>query len=81
MARTSKNPNANPIFVESGRRGAMKRWKGGRIARLDDLDAPTKAVVLALIAAARAAKSEPTLISSQVGSVTPGGTTDAPKES
>jgi hypothetical protein len=44
----------NPRQVESGHRGALKRWDGGRIARLDDLSREEKALVLALIEAARA---------------------------
>ena len=68
----------NPVFVESGRRGALKRWQGGRIARLENLNPAMKAVVLALIAAA---KEEPTSISEtfEAGSVT-GSTRDADRQ-
>jgi hypothetical protein len=46
----------DPRFVESGRRGARKRYGEPRVARLDSLSGPMRAIVLALIAAA---KTEP----------------------
>jgi hypothetical protein len=67
----------NPVFVESGRRGALKRWKGGRIARLDDLNPAMKAIVLSLIAAA---KEEPVASEVPTGSET-GSTRDADRQS
>ena len=44
----------NPVFVESGRRGARVRWGPPRHARLDHLTPEQRALVLALIEAARA---------------------------
>jgi hypothetical protein len=47
------------VFVDAGRRGAEKRWSdpaSRRVARLDALTPPQRAVVLALIDAARAGK-------------------------
>jgi hypothetical protein len=41
--------SGNPVFVESGRRGARNRWGPPRIARLDSLTAPQRQIVLALI--------------------------------
>ena len=45
----------SPVFVESGRRGAAKRWAGHtpRIVRLDDLTNPQRRLVMALVDAAR----------------------------
>lgn len=43
----------NPIFVDSGRRGARKRWGTPRIARLDELTPEQRRLVLALIEAAK----------------------------
>ncbi|MBA2553945.1 MAG: hypothetical protein H0V10_09705, partial [Geodermatophilaceae bacterium] len=40
-------------FVESGRRGARKRWNGPRIARLDELDPAVRDAVITLIEAAK----------------------------
>jgi hypothetical protein len=51
--------NKDPIYVESGRRGAMKRWSDPavrRSVRIDMLTPPQRRLVLALIDAAR---SEP----------------------
>ena len=42
-----------PVFVESGRRGARKRWNGQRIARLDELDPAVRDAVITLIEAAK----------------------------
>jgi hypothetical protein len=45
----------NPVFVEAGRRGAVKRWGiEPRVVRLDDLTAAQRRLVLALVDAARA---------------------------
>jgi hypothetical protein len=48
----------DPRFVESGLRGARKRWAGHnpRVVRLDSLTAEQRRLVMALI---EAAKSEP----------------------
>ena len=42
----------NPVFVESGRRGARKRWGEPVTVRLDQLSAPQRRLVLALVEAA-----------------------------
>lgn len=49
----------NPVFVESGRRGARKRWNGHApvYPRLDDLTLEQRRLVVALIAAARNEKA------------------------
>ena len=48
----------DPTFVEAGRRGAEKRWAdpASRTVRLDALTREQRAVVLALVTAARAAQ-------------------------
>lgn len=46
-------PPKNSVFVESGRRGARKRWGEPRVARLDDLTPEQRRLVLALLDAAR----------------------------
>lgn len=46
----------NPIFVESGLRGARQRWGEQRTVRLDQLEPPVAAAVRALISANEAAK-------------------------
>ncbi len=43
--------------LEQRRRASRARWGEPRIARLDSLEAPVRAVVLALIEADRAAKA------------------------
>jgi hypothetical protein len=46
----------DPVFVESGRRGAEKRWAdpGKRVAvRIDSLTIEQRALVMALVEAAR----------------------------
>ena len=48
----------NPVLSDAGRRGARRRWGEQRVLRLDDLEAPYRRAVLALIAAAEAAKAE-----------------------
>lgn len=47
----------NPVFVESGRRGARSRWGPERVARLDSLDPRVREAVLALIRADEAARN------------------------
>ena len=47
----------NPVYVESGRRGARKRWGEPRTARLDALDPRVREAVLALIRADEAARA------------------------
>ena len=37
------------VFVESGRRGARRRWGEPRIVRLDQLSGPQRKLVLALV--------------------------------
>jgi hypothetical protein len=55
-----RTADKDPARVESGRRGALKRWGGQRIARLDALDPRVREAVLALIRADEAARaSEP----------------------
>jgi hypothetical protein len=46
----------NPLKIKAGHAGAAKRWGPPRHARLDDLPPEQRALVLALIEAARAAK-------------------------
>lgn len=41
----------DPRFVESGRRGARKRWGALRVVRLADLDPTTAEIVRAILAA------------------------------
>jgi len=48
----------DPRFVESGRRGARRRWGEQRIARLDELRPEARRLVLALIAAAKSEETE-----------------------
>lgn len=43
----------DPRLVESGRRGAEKRWGPPRVVRLHDLTAEQRRLVLALVEAAR----------------------------
>jgi hypothetical protein len=50
----SLSSDKNPIYVESGRRGARKRWGGQRILRLDELTPDQRRLVLALVEAAKA---------------------------
>jgi hypothetical protein len=47
----------NPIFVESGLRGARQRWGEQRTVRLDQLEPSVAVAVRALIAADEAAKA------------------------
>lgn len=42
---------ARQVFVESGRRGARKRWGPQRVVRLDELDPAVANVIRALLAA------------------------------
>ena len=46
-------PGKNPVFVESGREGARRRWGPQRVVRLDNLTAAERDVVLALVSAAK----------------------------
>ena len=44
----------DPVLVEAGRRGAVRRWgPEPRVVRLDDLTSPQRRLVLALVDAAR----------------------------
>ena len=48
----------DPIYVESGRRGAERRWADPatrKVVRIDSLTIEQRAVVLALVAAAKKA--------------------------
>lgn len=56
--------SGNPVFVESGRRGALKRWGPPHVVRLDELTADQRRLVLALIAAVRDTKETGSEISS-----------------
>ena len=49
----------NPVTVKAGTVGAAKRWGPPRHARLDDLTPEQRALVLALIEAARARPKPP----------------------
>ena len=48
----------NPVFVESGRRGARKRWGDPRVLRLDQLDPDERRLIQAILAAKRNADAE-----------------------
>jgi hypothetical protein len=51
----------NPVFVESGRRAARKRWGEQRILRLDELRPEARRLVMALVEAdAENKKAAPT---------------------
>lgn len=53
MATTGKSP----VFVEAGRRGAAKRWSDPdrrKVVRIDSLTTEQRALVLALVRAAKA---------------------------
>jgi len=39
----------NPVYVESGRLGARRRWGEKRIARLDHLSPEQRRVIIALL--------------------------------
>jgi hypothetical protein len=47
----------HPGRVEGGRLGARRRWGPPRVARLDELEPPVRAAVVALLEADRAAKA------------------------
>ena len=47
----------DPRKADAGRLGARAKWGPPRIARLDDLTPEQRAVVLALVEAARSAKA------------------------
>lgn len=47
----------DPVLVEAGRRGALKRWGPPIRVRLDDFDADEREAILAAIEAKRAAKA------------------------
>ena len=51
----------DPRFVESGRRGALKRWGGRRIVRLDTLPGSVRAAIEAMIEAEQAAREREAL--------------------
>jgi hypothetical protein len=55
----------NPVFVESGRRGARRRWGPQRIVRLDELTADQRAIVQAVIDAVRSVKAQPAATAEQ----------------
>lgn len=44
----------NLVIVQSGRGGALKRWQGGRIARLDALSPAQRDLIFALIGGMKA---------------------------
>jgi hypothetical protein len=44
----------DPRLVEAGRKGMRSRWGERRVVRLDQLDADTRRLVLALVAQAEA---------------------------
>lgn len=50
--------SGKPVFVDSGRRGARKRWGPPRTARLDELDPVTRRIVVLIIEADRHAREE-----------------------
>jgi hypothetical protein len=49
----------NPVFVESGRAGARRRWGQQRIVRLDSLTPEQRRLVLALVEAAKSSSDAP----------------------
>jgi hypothetical protein len=50
----------HPASIEAGRRGAERRWgPEPRIVRLDELTAPQRRLVLALVDAAKAEQRTP----------------------
>ncbi len=58
--------SGNPVFVESGRRGARSRWGPPRTVRLDSLTIAQRAVVMALIDTMKIAPVQPEAISDEV---------------
>ena len=48
-------PPKNPVFVESGRRGARKRWGEPRTVKLDDLSPEQRRLVFLLLDAVKTA--------------------------
>ena len=61
-------PEKKPVFVESGRRGARRRWGEPRILRLDSLTPEQRRVVLALINAAAPSSEVPAPVGEMTGS-------------
>lgn len=53
MAAERLFSSKDPVRVRAGRAGARRRWGEPRVVRLDDLSAPQRRLVLALIDAAR----------------------------
>jgi hypothetical protein len=72
--------SGNPVFVESGRVGARRRWGPTRVVRLDDLNPDERNAVVTLVRLF-GAKREPASLSEtcEAGSAT-GGTTDAARQ-
>jgi hypothetical protein len=62
----------NPGKVAGGKKGAASRWGAPRLVRLDELNGPQRAVVLALIETMKA----PAAVETPAGATT-GGTRDA----
>jgi hypothetical protein len=66
----------NPVFVESGRRAARKRWGEQRILRLDELRPEARRLVMALVEAdaenkKATATEAPDVAAANVGGSTP----------
>jgi hypothetical protein len=58
--RTAPHPyQGDPRFIEAGRSGALKRWGGQRIVRLDSFDPTVRDALLALLRAMDGARKEP----------------------
>jgi hypothetical protein len=47
----------NPVFVESGRRGARKRWGEPRVVRLGELPEAERRIILSLVEGVRRAQA------------------------
>ena len=45
----------NPVFVDAGKRGALKRWGEPRVVKIADLSPETRRLVIALVEAAKKA--------------------------
>lgn len=60
MQAPAEAPVKDPKAVRRGTLGARARWGPPRVVRLDALEAPIRAAILALVEADRAAQTEKT---------------------
>ena len=81
MSPGAVSVSKDPLFVESGRAGARRRWGPVRTVRLDDLNPDERNAVVTLVRLF-GAKKEPASLSEtcEAGSAT-GGTSDADRQS